>query len=114
MIAKSSSLPLGRLLVYLFLLACAPVLLLAQTEYPPETHAIPIPKIEDLPLTKGPFRGTAESLKQFQCPEWFRDAKFGIWAHWGPQAVTGDGDWYARQMYLDEKRGRDIRLIRAT
>ena len=74
-----------------------------QMVYPPETHAIPIPKMEDLPLAEGPFKGTAESLKQFQCPDWFRDGKFGIWAHWGPQAVTGDGDWYARQMYLDVK-----------
>ena len=40
-----------------------------------------------------------ESLKQYECPEWFRDAKFGIWAHWGPQAVPMDGDWYARGMY---------------
>ena len=73
-------------------------------EYPPETHAIPIPKMQDLPLVDGPFKGTAESLRQFQCPDWFRDGKFGIWAHWGPQAVTGDGDWYARQMYMDQKR----------
>jgi alpha-L-fucosidase len=60
--------------------------------------------MEDLPLASGPFKGTAESLKQFQCPDWFRDGKFGIWAHWGPQAVPGDGDWYAREMYLNEKR----------
>jgi alpha-L-fucosidase len=33
-------------------------------------------------------------------PEWFRDAKFGIWAHWGPQCVPGMGDWYGRLMYL--------------
>lgn len=47
----------------------------------------------------GPFNPTMESLKQYKCPEWFRDAKFGIWAHWGPQAVPMDGDWYARGMY---------------
>ena len=73
----------------------------AQTEYPPETKAIPIPKMEDLPLVDGPFKGTVESLKQYQCPDWFRDGKFGIWAHWGPQAVPGDGDWYARKMYWE-------------
>jgi alpha-L-fucosidase len=81
------------------------VSVLAQMVYPPETHAIPIPQMADLPLAKGPFKGTAESLQQFQCPAWFRDGKFGIWAHWGPQAVPGDGDWYAREMYLNEKRG---------
>ena len=45
------------------------------------------------------FKPTDESFKQYQYPEWFRDAKFGIWAHWGPQAVPRHGDWYARQMY---------------
>ena len=51
------------------------------------------------PIAEGPFKPDFESLKQYQCPEWFRDAKFGIWAHWGPQAVPMDGDWYARGMY---------------
>ena len=53
----------------------------------------------DMTIARGPFQPTLESLKQYQCPEWFRDAKFGIWAHWGPQAVPMDGDWYARGMY---------------
>jgi alpha-L-fucosidase len=47
------------------------------------------------------FQPTWESLKQYQCPEWFRDAKFGIWAHWGPQCVPEQGDWYARNMYIE-------------
>jgi alpha-L-fucosidase len=51
------------------------------------------------PIAEGPFKPDMDSLKQYQCPEWFRDAKFGIWAHWGPQAVPMDGDWYARGMY---------------
>ena len=46
------------------------------------------------------FQSSLESLKQYQCPAWFRDAKFGIWAHWGPQAVPMVGDWYARRMYI--------------
>jgi alpha-L-fucosidase len=53
-----------------------------------------------LPITPGTFSGTVESLTNYSCPEWFRDAKFGIWAHWGPQAVPRQGDWYARNMYL--------------
>jgi alpha-L-fucosidase len=52
-----------------------------------------------LPITPGPFNGTMNSLTNYSCPEWFRDAKFGIWAHWGPQAVPEKGDWYARKMY---------------
>src|SRR5215510_7681678 len=54
---------------------------------------------QDLPHASGPFEPTMDSLKNYECPEWFRDAKFGIWAHWGPQAVPMDGDWYARGMY---------------
>ncbi|MDR0814592.1 MAG: alpha-L-fucosidase [Bacteroidales bacterium] len=54
---------------------------------------------ENLPIHAGKFKPTDESLKQYKYPEWFRDAKFGIWAHWGPQAVPRQGDWYARGMY---------------
>lgn len=47
------------------------------------------------------FQPTWESLeKNYHCPEWFRDAKFGIWAHWTAQCVPEQGDWYARQMYI--------------
>jgi alpha-L-fucosidase len=47
-----------------------------------------------------PFQPTRASLASYQVPEWFRDAKFGIWAHWGPQSAAEDGDWYARNMYI--------------
>jgi alpha-L-fucosidase len=47
------------------------------------------------------FAPSWESLAQYQCPEWFRDAKFGIWAHWTAQCVPEQGDWYARQMYQE-------------
>ncbi len=55
-----------------------------------------------LPVASGPFKPEWESLKQYQCPEWFRDAKFGIWAHWGPQCVPEKDAWYARNMYLHD------------
>ncbi len=58
-----------------------------------------------LPITKGSFVGTLDSLTNNSYPDWFRDAKFGIWAHWGPQAVPMEGDWYARKMY--QQRDRD-------
>ena len=48
------------------------------------------------------FEATFESLKQHTCPDWFRDAKFGIWSHWGPQCVPMFGDWYARNMYIQD------------
>ena len=47
------------------------------------------------------FEPTFESLRQYSAPEWFRDAKFGIWSHWGPQSVPMFGDWYARNMYIE-------------
>ncbi len=50
---------------------------------------------------EGPFRPNWESLKAYRCPDWFRDAKFGIWAHWSPQCVPEQGDWYARGMYIE-------------
>ena len=52
------------------------------------------------PVTPGKFQPTWDSLHQYQCPEWFRDAKFGIWACFGPQNVPEVGDWYARNMYI--------------
>ncbi len=48
------------------------------------------------------FEPTLDSFKQYKYPEWFRDAKFGIWAHWGPQAVPRQGDWYAKKMYQNQ------------
>lgn len=44
-----------------------------------------------------------ELAEQYSCPEWFRDAKFGIWFHWGPQSVPEQGGgWYARHMYMED------------
>ena len=47
------------------------------------------------------FEASFESLRNYRCPEWFRNAKFGIWSHWGPQSVPMYGDWYARHMYVE-------------
>lgn len=57
-------------------------------------------RAEDIAIQPGPFsaEGSFESAKT---PEWFRDAKFGMWAHWGPTSAIGDGDWYARNMYIE-------------
>jgi alpha-L-fucosidase len=52
-------------------------------------------------IAAGPFQPTWESLAAgYKCPDWFRNAKFGIWAHWSAQCVPEQGDWYARQMYI--------------
>jgi len=51
--------------------------------------------------TSNPFKPEWPSLMQYQVPDWFRNAKFGIWAHWGPQCQPEFGDWYAREMYME-------------
>ena len=58
-----------------------------------------VPK--NVPIETGAFTPDWESLNAWECPEWFKDAKFGIWAHWGPQCQPMGGDWYARHMYYD-------------
>jgi alpha-L-fucosidase len=43
-----------------------------------------------------------ESLKRYETPDWFRDAKFGIFIHWGVYSVPAFGnEWYAREMYTN-------------
>jgi alpha-L-fucosidase len=71
----------------------------------PET-AVPtiIVSTTNEPVTPGKFQPTWDSLHQYQCPDWFRNAKFGIWACFGPQNVPEDGDWYARNMYVEGSR----------
>ena len=79
------------------LAGAAPGLLLARAASADET----VPQI-----SPGPFKATRESLKAYRVPDWFRDAKFGIWAHWGPQSAPEYGDWYARRMYIDRQPQR--------
>lgn len=67
--------------------------LVAQEKYP-----VPV-RASNEPVALGSFEPTMQSLQKYQVPEWFRNAKFGIWAHWGPQCQPGQGDWYARFMY---------------
>ena len=67
------------------------------TDWPPPAQPLPA-KMEIAP---GPFQPTWESLGQYRCPEWFRDAKLGIWAVWGPESVPQQSDWYARRLYQE-------------
>ena len=49
------------------------------------------------------YEPTWESLKQYEIPEWYVDAKFGIFIHWGPYCVPAFGnEWYPRRMYLKD------------
>lgn len=81
-------------------LLLAPQISFAVLDEIPETDT---PKVivntSSEPITPGKFKPTWASLKEYQAPEWFRNAKFGIWACFGPQSQAEDGDWYARGMY---------------
>jgi len=49
------------------------------------------------------YEPTWESLQAYEIPQWFQDAKLGIFIHWGPYAVPAFGsEWYPRLMYMDE------------
>jgi alpha-L-fucosidase len=65
------------------------------------------------PIARGPFTPEWKSLANYQAaPDWFRDAKLGIWAHWGPQCEPEAGDWYARDMYSEGSRKYKFHLER--
>ncbi|MDZ8119916.1 alpha-L-fucosidase [Pontiella agarivorans] len=58
-----------------------------------------------LPYAEGPFKPNWDSLAEnYECPEWFRDAKFGIWATWSVQCVPGTGDWCSMFLYRPEPK----------
>ncbi|HHT72428.1 MAG TPA: alpha-L-fucosidase [Firmicutes bacterium] len=57
-------------------------------------------KIEEV-IKRGPFSDDWDSLGNYQVPEWYRNAKFGIFIHWGVYSVPAFGnEWYPRQMYI--------------
>jgi len=49
------------------------------------------------------YKADWESLGKYPVPEWFKDAKFGIYTHWGiysvPAYIT---EWYPHGMYMKE------------
>ncbi|HUZ07409.1 MAG TPA: alpha-L-fucosidase, partial [Candidatus Paceibacterota bacterium] len=64
---------------------------------PPDIWNLP-----PLPVASGPYSPDWKEMSRlYQTPEWWRDAKFGAWAHWDPQSMPEDGDWYARGMYQE-------------
>ena len=64
---------------------------------PPDIWNLP-----PLPVADGPYSPDWKAMSRlYQTPEWWRDAKFGAWAHWDPQSMPEQGDWYARGMYQE-------------
>jgi len=64
------------------------------------------------PITPGPFLADMDSFKLNRYPEWFTSGKLGIWSHWGPQSVPMEGDWYARNLYIEGSRQNQDHLAR--
>ena len=63
---------------------------------PPDIWNLP-----SLPVAAGRYPADWRGLSRlYTVPEWWRDAKFGAWAHWDPQSMPERGDWYARGMYI--------------
>jgi alpha-L-fucosidase len=64
---------------------------------PPDIWNLP-----PLPVAAGPYTPDWKAMSRlYTVPEWWRDAKFGAWAHWDPQSMPEQGDWYARGMYQE-------------
>lgn len=57
-------------------------------------------KIDEV-IKNGKYKDTWESLQQYEVPEWYKKARFGIFIHWGVYSVPAFGnEWYARDMYI--------------
>ena len=58
-------------------------------------------EVIDVPIVDGPCQPNWKSLgDHFKTPGWWRQAKIGMWLHWGPQSTGEDGDWYAKWIYM--------------
>lgn len=73
-------------------------------------HPLVEPAVEQIEnvIARGPFEPKWSSLENYEIPQWYKDAKFGIFIHWGAYSVPAFGsEWYPRQMYIDTKRRGD-------
>ncbi|MDE6639122.1 MAG: alpha-L-fucosidase [Acetatifactor sp.] len=56
-------------------------------------------------IAKGPYRADWNSLSAYRVPEWYKNAKLGIFIHWGIYSVPAFGnEWYSRNMYIQGSR----------
>ncbi|AWB69023.1 alpha-L-fucosidase [Saccharobesus litoralis] len=67
------------------------------------SHAEKLKQIEEF-ANQGPFKADWQSLTQYKIPDWYQDAKFGIFIHWGAYSVPAhNGEWYPRHMYQKDR-----------
>jgi alpha-L-fucosidase len=63
-------------------------------------HRAEILQAVDLQGKEGPYQPDWETLRKYEIPQWYKDAKFGIFIHWGALSVSGIvNEWYPRNMY---------------
>lgn len=77
---------------------------------PTQPHPLVEPALEKVEagIGEGPFQADWKSLESYKIPQWYKDAKFGIFIHWGAYSVPAFGsEWYPRQMYIDRGRRGD-------
>jgi alpha-L-fucosidase len=99
-----------KLRLVLVMIIALPAMLFSQKTENPLTST-PMEKIP-VKIADGPFEPTWISLgDQFKVPKWFREAKIGMWLHWGPQAVGEDGDWYAKWIYMPQSAWGDYTRV---
>ena len=73
---------------------------------PPDIWNLPT-----LPVATGPYPADWKGLsRNYTVPDWWREAKFGAWAHWDPQSMPEHGDWYARGMYMQGDKQYEFNL----
>ena len=90
-----------KLLLILSLLA-TPLLSDRDTLSLPECDIWNLP---ELPVEQGLYTTEWTDLsRRYNVPAWWREAKLGAWSHWDPQSAAEDGDWYARNMYIEGHR----------
>ena len=64
-------------------------------------------------IRSGRYKDTWESLAQYEPPKWFRDAKFGVFIHWGVYSVPAFGsEWYSRNMYIQGSQAYEHHILR--
>ncbi|HJV77455.1 MAG TPA: alpha-L-fucosidase [Paludibacter sp.] len=73
---------------------------------PPDNWNLP-----PLPVVTGSYPADWKGLSRiYTVPDWWREAKFGAWAHWDPQSMPEQGDWYSRGMYMPGDKQYDYNL----
>lgn len=83
-----------------------------KVEQPLTPEEAKVPYLIPDAIADGPFKADWKSFTKDKLkaePDWWREAKIGVWFHWGPQSMGRNGDWYARFLYQQAPEGRQGR-----